>query len=121
MKSSISAIVPWNEFDTIWEAHMQQLIPCKLCGRKFFPDRIVVHEKSCKGDRSIKGKTANNANNNFVNNNNNNNNNVTTANVDLLLSTPMTIRRQLHSQTDAVKLNKEQTIPNEEMDRSQSD
>ena len=28
---------------------MQQLIPCSLCGRTFFPDRIQVHQRSCKG------------------------------------------------------------------------
>ncbi len=114
---------------------MQQLVPCKLCGRKFFPDRIVVHEKSCKGSHSIKGKPAvpniisNNNNNNSSNNNNianiNNNNSIVTTgpvpNVELLLSTPMTIRRQLHSQTDAVKVKKEKVATNEDMDRSHSD
>lgn len=110
---------------------MQQLVPCKLCGRKFFPDRIVVHEKSCKGDHSIKGKSAasnnnNNNNNNSINNNvvNNNNSIVATGatpNVEILLSTPMTIRRQLHSQTDAVRVKKEPMASNEDMDRSHSD
>ena len=28
--------------ETIWEAHVQQLIPCGRCGRTFFPDRIKV-------------------------------------------------------------------------------
>ncbi len=36
-------------FDAIWEAHVQQLTPCAKCGRTFFPDRIGIHEKSCKG------------------------------------------------------------------------
>lgn len=30
---------------------MQQLVPCKLCGRRFFPDRIEVHQNSCKGSQ----------------------------------------------------------------------
>lgn len=38
-----------DSFNAIWEAHMQQLIPCTLCGRTFFPDRIEVHQRSCKG------------------------------------------------------------------------
>jgi hypothetical protein len=36
-------------FDAIWEAHVQQLVPCPNCGRTFFPDRIGVHSKWCKG------------------------------------------------------------------------
>ena len=28
--------------EAIWEAHVQQLIPCTTCGRTFFPDRIQV-------------------------------------------------------------------------------
>ena len=31
-----------DSFNAIWEAHMQQLIPCGLCARTFFPDRIEV-------------------------------------------------------------------------------
>jgi len=35
---TVSAVLPFNEeFETIWEAHMQLLIPCSKCGRKFFP------------------------------------------------------------------------------------
>ena len=41
---------PYDEtFDAIWEAHVQQLIPCSLCQRTFFPDRIEVHQRNCKG------------------------------------------------------------------------
>ncbi|KAG8225547.1 hypothetical protein J437_LFUL002063 [Ladona fulva] len=36
-------------FEAIWETHLQQLVPCKTCGRTFFPDRIEIHERSCKG------------------------------------------------------------------------
>nr|XP_018898353.1 PREDICTED: uncharacterized protein LOC109031353 [Bemisia tabaci] len=35
--------------DWFWESHREQLIPCKKCGRTFNPDRVVVHERSCKG------------------------------------------------------------------------
>ena len=30
--------------EAIWEAHVQQLIPCSKCGRTFFPDRIKVQK-----------------------------------------------------------------------------
>ena len=30
--------------EAIWEAHVQQLIPCSKCGRTFFPDRIKVRQ-----------------------------------------------------------------------------
>ncbi|RNC58938.1 hypothetical protein TcCL_ESM03426 [Trypanosoma cruzi] len=32
------------------------LVPCRNCGRKFLPDRLVVHLRSCKGD-SKRGST----------------------------------------------------------------
>lgn len=31
-----------------WEASKSQLIPCQNCGRKFAPDRLPVHQRSCK-------------------------------------------------------------------------
>lgn len=41
---------PYDEtFDAIWEAHVQQLVACSKCSRTFFPDRIEVHERNCKG------------------------------------------------------------------------
>ncbi|XP_014477840.1 PREDICTED: zinc finger protein 474-like isoform X2 [Dinoponera quadriceps] len=33
-----------------WMTHLSQLVPCKRCGRTFNPDRVNVHEKSCKGN-----------------------------------------------------------------------
>lgn len=36
------------------------LMPCPNCGRKFYPDRVEVHIKSCKGN--LKNKNAINAN-----------------------------------------------------------
>lgn len=32
-----------------WQSHLVQLVPCAMCGRTFTPDRVVVHEKCCKG------------------------------------------------------------------------
>ena len=34
-----------DSFSAIWEAHVQQLIPCSLCARTFFPDRIEVRNR----------------------------------------------------------------------------
>ncbi|XP_018310947.1 uncharacterized protein [Mycetomoellerius zeteki] len=34
-----------------WMTHLSQLVPCKHCGRTFNPDRVNIHEKSCKGNR----------------------------------------------------------------------
>ena len=31
-----------------WEASKAQLVSCGNCGRKFAPDRLPVHLKSCK-------------------------------------------------------------------------
>ncbi|GFY52832.1 uncharacterized protein TNIN_412661 [Trichonephila inaurata madagascariensis] len=35
--------------DNAWESHLQQLVPCPLCQRTFFPDRLAIHKRSCKG------------------------------------------------------------------------
>lgn len=32
-----------------WMTHLSQLVPCKHCGRTFNPERVEIHEKSCKG------------------------------------------------------------------------
>ena len=34
--------------DAAWEASKQQLLPCENCGRRFAPDRLPVHLRSCK-------------------------------------------------------------------------
>jgi len=31
-----------------WESSQAQLVPCDNCGRTFFPDRLIVHSRSCK-------------------------------------------------------------------------
>lgn len=35
--------------DALWQSHLSQLVACQMCGRTFNPDRVVVHERSCKG------------------------------------------------------------------------
>ncbi|XP_044265542.1 uncharacterized protein LOC123011902 [Tribolium madens] len=32
-----------------WQSHLSQLVPCQFCSRTFNPDRVEVHERSCKG------------------------------------------------------------------------
>ncbi|KAJ8973808.1 hypothetical protein NQ317_014511 [Molorchus minor] len=32
-----------------WQSHLGQLVPCRNCSRTFNPDRVEVHERSCKG------------------------------------------------------------------------
>ncbi|XP_074032606.1 uncharacterized protein isoform X2 [Leptinotarsa decemlineata] len=32
-----------------WQCHLSQLVPCKNCSRTFNPDRVDIHERSCKG------------------------------------------------------------------------
>ncbi|XP_054712305.1 zinc finger protein 474-like isoform X2 [Uloborus diversus] len=39
--------------DNAWESHLQQLVPCPQCSRTFFPDRLKVHERSCKGPSPV--------------------------------------------------------------------
>lgn len=36
-------------FHRIWDNHLAELVACKKCGRKFFPDRIEKHEGVCTG------------------------------------------------------------------------
>lgn len=36
-----------------WKSHLGQLIPCAKCKRTFNPDRVSVHERTCKGSRWI--------------------------------------------------------------------
>ncbi|XP_050738008.1 nucleolar protein dao-5-like isoform X2 [Eriocheir sinensis] len=33
--------------EAAWKTHLETLVKCENCGRTFFPDRLVVHQKSC--------------------------------------------------------------------------
>ncbi|CAH1285433.1 unnamed protein product [Diabrotica balteata] len=37
-----------NTQEAAWQNHLSQLVPCKNCGRTFNPDRVAIHERSCK-------------------------------------------------------------------------
>ncbi|KAE8635546.1 hypothetical protein XENTR_v10002657 [Xenopus tropicalis] len=41
------------ENEAAWKSSQAQLLPCGNCGRTFLPDRLLVHQRSCKSD----GKT----------------------------------------------------------------
>ena len=91
-------------------------MPCKLCGRTFFPDRIIIHQKSCKvasGSTVLTRKaipSKNSSQGTMKNNKNNNTLNISkiksTENLSddhkMLLASPQPLRRQLHQQQDAV-------------------
>ncbi|XP_054254162.1 zinc finger protein 474 [Indicator indicator] len=34
--------------EAAWTSAQNQLVPCDICGRTFLPDRLVVHQRSCK-------------------------------------------------------------------------
>uniref|UniRef100_V9L5Q3 Zinc finger protein 474-like protein n=1 Tax=Callorhinchus milii TaxID=7868 RepID=V9L5Q3_CALMI len=34
--------------EAAWQSSLAQLIPCDNCGRTFLPDRLIVHQRSCK-------------------------------------------------------------------------
>ena len=108
---------PFNQtFDAIWDAHVQNLTPCKHCKRTFFPDRITKHENSCKGSSSsmvlprkvmpLKEATQKDTKNQKNNNNIDITKLKTTENLSddhkMLLASPQPVRRQLHQQQDAV-------------------
>ncbi|XP_071053485.1 uncharacterized protein [Onthophagus taurus] len=46
-------------FHRIWDNHLAELVECRKCGRKFFPDRIEKHEAVCAGIKiAVKRKPA---------------------------------------------------------------
>ncbi|CAL1278759.1 unnamed protein product, partial [Larinioides sclopetarius] len=45
--------------DNAWESHLQQLVPCPLCQRTFFPARLAVHKRSCKGPSNARRPRSN--------------------------------------------------------------
>ena len=40
--------------EAAWQASKQQLVECENCGRRFQPDRLMVHQRSCKPDNTSK-------------------------------------------------------------------
>nr|XP_033784911.1 zinc finger protein 474-like isoform X2 [Geotrypetes seraphini] len=34
--------------EAAWQSAQSQLVPCDICGRTFLPDRLIVHQRSCK-------------------------------------------------------------------------
>ncbi|KGL73987.1 Zinc finger protein 474, partial [Tinamus guttatus] len=36
------------ENEAAYQSAQDQLLPCESCGRTFLPDRLTVHQKSCK-------------------------------------------------------------------------
>ncbi|ETE63910.1 Zinc finger protein, partial [Ophiophagus hannah] len=34
--------------ESAWQSAQSQLVPCDICGRTFMPDRLIVHQRSCK-------------------------------------------------------------------------
>ncbi|XP_003223060.2 zinc finger protein 475 [Anolis carolinensis] len=34
--------------ESAWQNSQSQLVPCNICGRTFLPDRLIVHQRSCK-------------------------------------------------------------------------
>ncbi|XP_061172765.1 zinc finger protein 474-like isoform X2 [Saccostrea echinata] len=43
--------------EAAWQSSQAQLIPCDGCGRTFAPDRLSVHQRSCKGAGKGAGAT----------------------------------------------------------------
>nr|XP_011415025.2 zinc finger protein 474 isoform X3 [Crassostrea gigas] len=43
--------------EAAWQSAQAQLIPCDGCGRTFAPDRLAVHQRSCKGTGKGAGPT----------------------------------------------------------------
>ena len=41
--------------EAAWESAKAQLLPCDRCGRTFAPDRLSVHQRSCKATGGSKG------------------------------------------------------------------
>ncbi|NXH32181.1 ZN474 protein, partial [Myiagra hebetior] len=38
--------------EAAWTSAQAQLVPCDICGRTFLPDRLIVHQRSCKPKRA---------------------------------------------------------------------
>lgn len=45
--------------EAAWQASQASMVECENCGRRFNPDRIDVHQRSCTADKPasrVKGK-----------------------------------------------------------------
>lgn len=40
--------------EAAWQASKLQLVECENCGRRFQPDRLMVHQRSCKPGNTAK-------------------------------------------------------------------
>lgn len=40
-----------------WDTFTSQLVACTLCNRTFFPDRLPIHQKACKGRDGSKAQS----------------------------------------------------------------
>uniref|UniRef100_A0A8C4UR38 C2HC/C3H-type domain-containing protein n=1 Tax=Falco tinnunculus TaxID=100819 RepID=A0A8C4UR38_FALTI len=53
-KSEVSPIQAKGFYDldslneAAWTSAQNQLVPCDICGRTFLPDRLIIHQQSCK-------------------------------------------------------------------------
>lgn len=34
--------------EAAWKTHLETLVKCEKCGRTFFPDRLIVHQRACQ-------------------------------------------------------------------------
>ncbi|KAF5269813.1 hypothetical protein FQR65_LT05859 [Abscondita terminalis] len=41
----------WNQY--AWQSCQASLVPCDNCGRTFLPDRLIVHQRSCKNNNDL--------------------------------------------------------------------
>ncbi|XP_028661829.1 zinc finger protein 474-like isoform X1 [Erpetoichthys calabaricus] len=44
--------------EAAWQSSQAQLIPCENCGRTFLPDRLPVHQRSCKNKAGFKSSSS---------------------------------------------------------------
>ncbi|XP_010157402.1 PREDICTED: zinc finger protein 474-like, partial [Eurypyga helias] len=53
---SLSSAKGFYDLDSLneaaWISAQNQLVPCDICGRTFLPDRLIIHQHSCKPKRA---------------------------------------------------------------------
>ncbi|KAM4052989.1 zinc finger protein 474-like isoform 1-T2 [Anomaloglossus baeobatrachus] len=55
--------------EAAWQSAQSQLLPCGNCGRTFLPDRLLVHQRSCKPSGKSSGSQHSTANKTLTNSN----------------------------------------------------